>query len=90
MTHRWIRNRSITGYLGTDTSSILSCAPLLSSTATSRSCVGVDPISISLGTLANNAGYAFDLVNGTLTIAPRPLTYTTANTTSIYGTGAAR
>jgi probable HAF family extracellular repeat protein len=61
------------GFVNGDTSSVLSGAPSLSTTATQSSPVGNYPITITQGTLAA-ADYTFSFVNGTLTITePAPV-----------------
>jgi hypothetical protein len=76
----------VTGFQGGDTSSILSGMPTLSTLATSTTAAGHATITVTQGTLSNSGGYAFEFVNGTLTINPRPLTYSVASTMSTYGT----
>ncbi|MGA8090545.1 MAG: MBG domain-containing protein [Terracidiphilus sp.] len=59
---------TITGYVNSDTSSVLNnTAPALSTTATSASNPGSYPITVSTGTLAAT-NYDFLYVNGTLTV----------------------
>jgi sugar lactone lactonase YvrE len=62
---------TITGYVNGDTSSVVSGAPVLTTTATQASPVGSYPITASLGTLSA-ANYTFVLVNGTLSVTPAP------------------
>ena len=75
---------TITGFVNGDTSSVVSGAADLSTTATSASAVGSYPIDVSLGTLSA-ANYTFAFVDGTLTITPAPLTITADDQTMTYG-----
>lgn len=78
---------TITGFVSGDTSSVVTGAPLLSTTATASSHV-VDspfPIDITIGTLAA-ADYTFStFVGGSLTVTKAPLTVTANNQTKVYG-----
>jgi hypothetical protein len=76
---------SYSGFVNGDNLSVLSGSPLLSTTATSASGVGVYPINASLGTLSA-ANYTFTFASGTLTINPALLTVTPNNATTTYGT----
>ncbi len=58
---------TVTGFVNGDTQSVLSGAPALSTTGTSRSLPGTYPITITRGTLSAT-NYTFTFVNGTLTI----------------------
>jgi hypothetical protein len=58
---------TITGFINGDTSSVVSGAASLTTTATATSPVGAYPIVAALGTLAA-ANYTFSLVNGTLSV----------------------
>jgi hypothetical protein len=58
---------SFSGFVNGDTQSVVSGAPILSTTATSSSPPGTYPILIRRGTLSA-ANYVFPVVNGTLTI----------------------
>ncbi len=58
---------SFSGFVSPDTPSVVSGAPVLTTTATATSLPGVYPINIAQGTLAA-ANYSFNLVNGTLTL----------------------
>ena len=75
---------SVSGFVGSDTSAVLSGAPSLSTTATTATGVGTVPIAIAQNTLTA-ANYSFNFVNGTLTIAKAPLTATANNQTKTYG-----
>ncbi|MBA4136603.1 MAG: hypothetical protein C0518_04725 [Opitutus sp.] len=74
-----------TGFLNGDTSSVLSGAPSLATTATTESPVGTYPITAGTGTLAA-ANYQFAFVDGTLTISKATLTITANNALRNYGT----
>jgi hypothetical protein len=66
---------TMTGFVNNDTqASATSGAPTLTTTATSTSDPGQYPITITAGTLAAT-NYAFNFVNGTLTVTP-PTLYT--------------
>lgn len=62
---------SIQGYVNGDTASVVSGAPVLSTTATQSSPLGPYPITATIGTLAA-ANYTFAFVPGTLTVQPPP------------------
>jgi phosphotransferase system HPr-like phosphotransfer protein len=83
------------GFVNSQTASVISGAPSLSTTATQGSPAGNYPITVSTGTLAA-ANYSFLYVNGTLTIQPAsqspltliatsPLTYNQSETLSAAG-----
>src|SRR5262249_52944092 len=77
---------TLTGFVGGDTSSVVSGAPGLSTTAAANSGVGVYPIMVAVGTLSA-ANYDFpNLVNSTLTITKAHLTVTANPASSTYGT----
>jgi hypothetical protein len=62
---------TLTGFVNGDTAaSAVTGAPVLKTTATSRSLPGNYPITATQGTLASR-NYAFTVVTGTLTIVPR-------------------
>jgi hypothetical protein len=75
---------TISGFVNGDTSSVVSGAPSLSTTATSASGVGSYPIDVSLGTLSA-ANYTFAFIDGTLTVTPAILFVTADNKTMVYG-----
>jgi hypothetical protein len=75
---------TITGFVNGDTSSVVSGAADLTTTATSASGVGTYPIDVTLGTLSA-ANYSFVFVDGTLTVTPAPLTITADDQTMTYG-----
>jgi YD repeat-containing protein len=58
---------TITGFVNGDTSSVVSGAPSLTTTATATSAPGSYPITATAGTLSA-ANYSFTFVNGTLTV----------------------
>jgi len=66
---------NITGYAYTDTSSVVTGTPVLSTTATTTSDPGSYPISITLGTLTA-ANYTFNLVPSTITVTQASNTIT--------------
>jgi MBG domain (YGX type)/PASTA domain/Galactose oxidase, central domain len=83
------------GFVNSDTASVISGAPALSTTATVTSNAGSYPIDVSTGTLAA-ANYSFLYVNGKLTVQPAnqssltliaasPLTYNQSETLSVTG-----
>jgi arabinogalactan endo-1,4-beta-galactosidase len=66
---------TVTGFLNGDTSSILSGAPAISTTATTASPVSSYPITIAAGTL-QAPNYSFTFVNGSLTVSQASSTTT--------------
>ena len=76
---------SISGFVNTDTSSVVSGAPSLHTTAVTCSSVGSYPITIGAGTLSA-ANYSFSYVGGTLSVTPAPLTITATSKSKTYGT----
>ena len=76
---------SISGFVGGDTSAVVSGAPSLSTTATMSSGVGVYPITVNLGTLSA-ANYAFpNLTGNTYTVGMAHLTVTASPASMTYG-----
>ena len=71
-----------TGFVNGDSSSSLTSQATASTSATSSSNAGTYPISAS-GAVDSN--YAFNYVNGTLTVNPAPLTVTANNAAKTYG-----
>ena len=70
---------SVTGFVNGDTTSILSGAPMLGTTATAQSPAGAYPITVSAGTLSvggEASVYNIAYVNGTLTVGKAHLTVT--------------
>ncbi|HCE67629.1 MAG TPA: hypothetical protein DER40_08970 [Geobacter sp.] len=78
---------TITGFVNTETTAVLSGTPTLSTTAVTNSPVGSYPITVTTGTLAA-ANYSFSFVNGTLTVTGQTVPTVTWNTpaTITYGT----
>jgi hypothetical protein len=74
---------NITGFLGTDTVSVVSGTPAISTTATSNSPVGPYPITVAIGTLAAT-NYNFSFTNGTLTVGQATLLVTASNQFRLY------
>ena len=66
---------SVAGYVNGDTSSVLSGAPVETTTATKGSAAGTYPITITQGPLAAT-NYSFQFKNGTLTITTQATTAT--------------
>ncbi len=75
---------SIAGFVNGDTSSVVSGAPILSTSATSSSPVGVYPITVSAGTLSA-ANYSFAFASGALTVTKVSLTITAPSPSRTYG-----
>ena len=77
---------TFSGFVGGDTSSVISGVPSLSTTATSTSVPAVYPVSITANTLAAN-NYTFNLVAGSLTVtqATTGTVVTSNNGSSTYG-----
>jgi hypothetical protein len=63
------------GFVNSETASVLSGSPSLSTSATTTSPTGSYPITVSIGTL-QASNYTFNLVDGTLTIGLLPQTIT--------------
>jgi hypothetical protein len=75
------------GFVGVDTSAVLSGSAAFSTTATTTSAAGTYPIKVTQGTLAA-ANYKFTFVNGTLSVvAPPFVTITTTATVSAIFSG---
>lgn len=75
---------TITGFVNGDTSSVISGAAALSTTATNNSAVNTYPITVTQGTLTAT-NYDFTFVNGTLTIGKATITVTADNKTKVFG-----
>ena len=75
---------SMSGFHNSDTASVVTGVPVLTSIANSGSPVGSYPIQVSVGALSAT-NYQFQGVNGTLTITPAVLTVTGANQSMTYG-----
>jgi hypothetical protein len=76
---------SITGFVGSDTMSIVSGAPVVGTTATSSSPAGAYAITPTIGTLSTTGNYTFQFAAGTLTVAPAVLKVTAYNYTRRVG-----
>jgi autotransporter-associated beta strand protein len=75
---------TITGYKNSETSSVLTGAPTISTAATTGSNVGSYTITSAANNLAAT-NYQFSYVNGSLTINRKPITVTADNKDKIYG-----
>ena len=76
---------SISGFVGSDTSAVVSGAPSLSTTATMTSGAGVYPITVGVGTLAA-ANYSFPTLTGsTFTVGKAHLTVSASAAFTTYG-----
>jgi len=77
---------SISGFVNGDTSSVLSGAPSLTTTATSTSAPGSYAITAAVGTLVAS-NYTFSFVNGTLTVtaATQTISFTAPASPVTYG-----
>jgi sugar lactone lactonase YvrE len=78
---------TLTGFVYSDTSAVVTGAPALSTPATSSSPAGSYAINASLGTLAA-ANYTFAFVPGTLTVAAARQTITFSIADHVYGAAA--
>src|SRR5205085_1173128 len=76
---------SYSGFVNSETSSLISGQPLLSTLADTNSPVGIYPITIAPGTLSA-ANYTFSLVNGSVTVTQAVLTVAADNQSRLYGT----
>jgi hypothetical protein len=77
---------SITGFVNGDTSSVVSGAPSLTTTATPASAPGTYPITAATGTLSA-ANYSFSFIAGTLTVATssQTISFTAPSSPVTYG-----
>jgi murein DD-endopeptidase MepM/ murein hydrolase activator NlpD len=76
---------SITGFVNGDTAAVVNGAPVLATTATATSAVGLYPITVARGTLSA-VNYSFpNLESGFLSVIPAKLTVTAIPVTSPYG-----
>ncbi len=75
---------TISGFLGTDTVSVVSGTADISTTAVTNSTVGSYPISVTNGTLVAT-NYSLSFANGTLTVNPATLAVTANNQSQVYG-----
>jgi hypothetical protein len=78
---------SYSGFVNGDSASVLSGAPLVTTSATTNSPVPGSPypITVTQGTLSA-ANYSFTFVNGNLTVTPATLTVTANSLAQLYGT----
>jgi hypothetical protein len=74
----------LSGFLNGDTATVVSGAPVLASSVTAASPVGVYPIVISAGSLSA-ANYAFTAFNGTVTVMKALLMVTPSSQKMTYG-----
>ena len=76
---------SLSGFVGGDTATVVSGAPILSTTATMTSGAGVYPINVGVGTLAA-ANYDFPTLTGnTFTVGKAALTVSASTVSTTYG-----
>ena len=75
---------TITGFVNSDPSSVVSGSAVLATSATSSSDAGNYAITVGLGSLSA-ANYTFKLVNGTLAVTPATLTVTANDASKVYG-----
>ncbi|MCW2496625.1 MBG domain-containing protein [Jatrophihabitans sp.] len=78
---------SVNGFVNGDTSSVLSGAPLLATSATATSAVGSYPIQIAANSLRATNYSISTVVNGALAVTPAPLTVTPSGA-QVYGSSA--
>ncbi|MBX2945177.1 MAG: gliding motility-associated C-terminal domain-containing protein [Cyclobacteriaceae bacterium] len=74
---------SYSGFVNGENPTVITSAPLATTTATLASNVGTYPITVSGGTADN---YTFNYVSGTLTITKATIVATAANATRVYQT----
>ncbi len=79
-----ILTASYNGFINGDGTNVLTGAPALSVSATTTNPIGNYTITAGQGTLGST-NYAFQFVNGTLTVNPSTLTVTARNTNKVYG-----
>ncbi len=75
---------TITGFVNGDTSTVVSGAAALTTSATGNSAAGTYPITVTAGTLSA-ANYDFTFVPGTLTIGKATLTVSAENKSKVFG-----
>lgn len=75
---------SFSGFVNSDTASVVSGAPSLTTTATTNSSVTSYPITVAIGTLTAT-NYTFTFINGTLTVTKATLTVTADNKAKAFG-----
>jgi hypothetical protein len=78
---------TISGFVGGDTSSVVSGSPVLSTTAAAGAGVANYPITVAAGSLSatNYIFPAADLIGGTLTVTPATLVITASSATILVG-----
>jgi len=75
---------AITGFVNSETSSVVSGSASVTTTAKSSSPVGNYPVTVALGTLSST-NYNFVFVAGAITVSQAPLTVAVANASKLYG-----
>lgn len=73
---------SYTGFVNSETASVLTTKPVARTTATANSGIGTYPITISVGKAKN---YTFNYEDGTLTVNKAPLTIKVEEASKVYG-----
>ncbi len=75
---------TISGYVNSETSTVVSGTAAVTTTATANSNVGSYAITPALGSLSAT-NYSFSFADGTLTVGKAPLSVTADNQTKVYG-----
>ena len=73
---------SYTGFVNSETASVLTTKPVARTTATANSGIGTYPITVSVGEAKN---YTFNYEDGTLTVNKAPLTIKVEEASKVYG-----
>lgn len=73
---------SYTGFVNSETASVLTTKPVARTTATANSGIGTYPITVSIGEAKN---YTFNYEDGTLTVNKAPLTIKVEEASKVYG-----
>ena len=73
---------SYTGFVNSETASVLTTKPVATTTATANSGIGTYPITVSGGEAKN---YTFNYKDGTLTVNKAPLTIKVEEASKVYG-----
>lgn len=73
---------SYTGFVNSETASVLTTKPVATTTATANSGIGTYPITVSGGEAKN---YTFNYEDGTLTVNKAPLTIKVEEASKVYG-----